>query len=171
MSFVDLMASDVWTDADITRRTEAMVRSRFTEAAELVINRKLQGAALGQYRLTPAEQAEVAAFNATVFDARQAGEAARADMALLREVLAAEPAYLRLRRQTVAPALDEEGAVINQEALDADAAERAEAQAAMDSVSTPGLELLALRNPEPEPAAETTLEAEPMVEDGEEVAS
>lgn len=171
MSFINLMASDVWTEADITRRTEAMVRSRFTEAAELIINRKVQGAALGQYQLSLDEQAEVAAFNKAVFEARQAGDAARADMALLREVLAAEPAYLRLRRQTVAPALDEEGAVINQEALDADAAERAEAQAAMDSVSMPGLELLALRNPEPEPAAETPLEAEPMVEDGEEVAS
>lgn len=171
MSFINLMASDVWSDADITRRTEAMVRSRFTEAAELIINRKVQGAALGQYQLSLDEQAEVAAFNEAVFEARQAGEAARADMALLREVLAAEPAYLRLRRQTVAPALDEEGAVINQEALDADVAERAEAQAAMDSVSMPGLELLALRNSEPEPAAETTLEVEPMVEDGEEVAS
>ena len=171
MSFIDLMASDVWTDADITRRTEAMVRSQFTETAELIINRKVQGAALGQYQLSLDEQAEVAAFNAVVFEARQAGEAARADMALLREVLAAEPAYLRLRRQTVAPVLDEEGAVINQEALDVDAAERAEAQAAMDSVSMPCLELLALRNPEPEPAAETTLEVEPMVEEGEEVAS
>lgn len=171
MSFIDLMASDVWTDADITRRTEAMVRSRFTEAAELIINRKVQGAALGQYRLTPAEQAEVTAFNAVVFEARQAGEAARADMALLREVLAAEPAYRRLKQPAVAPELDEEGAAINQEALDADAAERAKAQAAMNSVSMPGLELLALRNPEPEP--ETTLEpeSETGAAEGEEVAS
>lgn len=152
MSFINLMASDVWTDADITRRTEAMVRSRFTEAAELIINRKLQGAALGQYQLSLEEQAEVAAFNEVVFAARQAGDAARADMVTLNEVLAVEPAFLRLRQPELEPELGEDGQVINQDALDQDAADRLAAQSLVEGVSVQVLDLLMQRNPpRPEP--------------------
>lgn len=160
MSFINLMASDVWTDADITRRTEAMVRSRFTEAAELIINRKLQGAALGQYQLSLEEQAEVAAFNEVVFEARQAGDAARADMAVLNEVLTVEPAFLRLRQPELEPELGEDGQVINQDALDQDAADRLAAQSLVEGSSVQVLDLLMQRNPpqpEPEVIEETGL--------------
>ena len=149
MSFINLMASDVWTEADIIRRTEAMVRSKFTEAAELIINRKLQGAALGQYQLSLEEQAEVAAFNETVFAARQAGDAARADMAVLNEVLTVEPAFLRLRQPELEPELGEDGQVINQDALDQDAADRMAAQSLVEGASVQVLDLLIQRNPLP----------------------
>lgn len=152
MSFINLMASDVWSDADITRRTEAMVRSRFPESAELIINRKLQGAALGQYQLSLEEQAEVDAFNEVVFAARQAGDAARADMAVLNEVLTVEPAFLRLRQPELEPELGEGGQVINQDALDQDAADRMAAQALVEGASVQVLDLLMQRNPpQPEP--------------------
>ena len=160
MSFINLMASDVWTDADITRRTEAMVRSRFTEAAELIINRKLQGAALGQYQLSLDEQAEVAAFNEAVFEARRAGEAARADMAVLNEVLTVEPAFLRLRQPELEPEFGEDGQVLNRDALDQDAADRMAAQALVDGASVQALDLLIRRNPPP-PEPEVIEETEP----------
>lgn len=160
MSFINLMASDVWTDADITRRTEAMVRQYFSADAEMIINRKLQGAALGQYALSAEEMAEVARFNEVVFEARAAGDAARADMAVLNEVLTVEPAFLRLRQPELEPELGEDGQVINQDALDQDAADRMAAQSLVEGSSVQVLDLLMQRNPpppEPEVIEETGL--------------
>ena len=161
-SFVNLMASDVWSEADISRRTEAMVRQHFSADAETIINRKLQGVAMGQYHLSSSEKDEIARFRRVVFEAKQAGDQARADMALLHEVLDAEPTYLRLRQPVVEPEVDEAGAVVNQVALDQDAAEREAAERMMETVSMPALELLVLRNPEsePEPEPEPTAEGE-----------
>lgn len=150
MSFVDLMASDVWSEADIARRTEAMVRSEFSADAELILNRKLQGVVLGQYKLSAVEQVEVARFERVLFEAKLAGEEARADMALLRNVLAIEPAFLRLRRPAVEPVLNEQGQIQNQAELDQDATERADAQALVDAASEDVMKLVMLRNPEPE---------------------
>ena len=160
MSFIDLMASDVWSEADIIRRTEAMVRQYFSADAEMIINRKLQGAALGQYALSAEELAEIARFNEVVFSARQAGEAARADMAVLNEVLAVEPAFLRLRQPELKPELGEDERVINQDALDQDAADRMAAQALVDGASVQVLDLLMQRNPPP-PEPEVIEETEP----------
>lgn len=92
-SFVNLMADDVWSDADITRRTEAMIRAEFSSEAEAILNRKVTGAMLGQYQMSPAEQAELGRYAIVSEQARQAGIAARADMALLRQALAVEAAW------------------------------------------------------------------------------
>jgi hypothetical protein len=94
MSFVDVMANDVWTAADIVRRTEAMVRSQFSAEDEQILNRKVTGQMLGQYTLTPDEQAELGAFAAATEAARLQGVAARADMALLAQALAVEAGTL-----------------------------------------------------------------------------
>ena len=160
MSFIDLMASDVWSEADIIRRTEAMVRQYFSADAEKIINRKLQGAALGQYALSAEEMAEVARFNEVVFEARAAGDAARADMAVLNEVLTVEPAFLRLRQPELEPEFGEDGQVLNQDALDQDTADRMAAQALVDVASVQVLDLLIRRNPPP-PEPEVVEETEP----------
>lgn len=92
MSFIDMMADDVWSDADITNRTEAMVRAQVSTMEELVLNRKLQGAALGQYTLTAEDQAQMALLAQAGYAAQQEGIAARADMALLHKVFEVEEA-------------------------------------------------------------------------------
>lgn len=89
MSFINLMADDVWSEADIVNRTEAMVRSKFSAQEEVILNRKVLGASMN-FTLSPADQAEVGEFQATVLAAQFAGQEARADMALLNAVLAFE---------------------------------------------------------------------------------
>ena len=133
MSFIDMMANDVWSDADITNRTEAMVRAVVPVAEELVLNRKIQGAALGQYTLTAGDQAQMALLAQAGFTAQQEGIAARHDMLVLTEVFEVEKAEQRLSLPAVEPILDEEGNVTNQAEIDADAAERAAAQERIDA--------------------------------------
>lgn len=162
-SFIDLMANDRWSDADITNRTEAMLRSQFSAQAEAILNRKVSGAILGQYELTAEELAEMAAFAAASLAARQEGAAARADMALLEQVFALEAAQARLARQMVAPVLDdsEEPQITNQDTVDQDGAERAAAQAVVDAASVDAKNLALRRAPAPEPTPEPTQEPQP----------
>lgn len=115
MSFIDMMANDVWSDADITNRTEAMVRAVVPVAEELVLNRKIQGAALGQYTLTPEDEAQMALLAQAGYAAQQEGIAARADMALLLRVLAVEAAIQVLAD----PEASEEDIAFAQERVDA----------------------------------------------------
>lgn len=152
MSFIDLMASTVWTEADIVRRTEEIIHGAFSVEAELILNRKVTGAAIGVYQPTPDEQAELGRYAAICEAARQEGNAARADMALLTKVLEVEAAHRVLLLPEVEPVLDENGAVTNQAEYDAYEAQR---QAAVDVVNAADEEtmaLVALRNPpEPDP--------------------
>jgi len=140
MSFINLMANDIWPDADITRRTEAMVRTEFSLEAETILNRKVAGISLGQYTPTDADLDEMARFKVVVDDAQAAGVAARADMALLLDTMAYETAMKRLA-QPLPPedATDEEKAQ--------DAAERAAAQSVVDAASQQVIDLYELRNP------------------------
>lgn len=87
MSFVNLMGNDRWTDADITNRTESMVRSEFSLQAEGIINRKVSGAGLGVYTLTLEDQVEIGRFAQVTQAAAMEGVAARVDMALLNAVI------------------------------------------------------------------------------------
>lgn len=151
MSFIDLMASDVWTEADIVRRTEAMVRAEFSAERETILNRKVSGAIIGSYEMTEQDQAEVALFQQVTLAAKDAGDAARADMALLAQVFEVESAARRLALPEVQPELDEAGYGTNQEAIDQDAAERAQAQAVIDGASPEARALYDLRNPPPPP--------------------
>ena len=158
MSFVDLMANDDWSEADIANRTEAMLRSQFSVTDEQVLNRKVTGNMLGIYVLDDDDKAQVAAFAAATLAARDAGVQARADMALLRETWGLEAAMRRLAQPPVEPELDDKGQVSNQAALDADAAERAQAQAAWDAGSADAQALYERRNPPPPPEPELELE-------------
>ena len=140
------MASHVWSEADIVNRTEAMVRSVFNAQAEDILSRKATGALLGQYALTPDEQAELARFAACTNAARAAGIAARADMALLAQVLPIEAAARRLVLPVVEPIIEgDPPTIVNQAAVDADAAEREAAMAIVDAASEEALELFSLR--------------------------
>lgn len=140
-SFINLLANDIWSDADITRRTEAMVRTEFSAEAETILNRKVAGISLSQYTPTPEDLAEMARFKAVVDAAQAAGVAARADMVLLSQTLVYEAAKKRLAKTTlqdawdrlqlpeVEPIVDQEtGEVLNQAEVDQDKAERATAQ-------------------------------------------
>jgi hypothetical protein len=133
-SFIDLMANDIWSDQDVTTRTEAMVRSVMPLQDELVLNRKVQGAALGQYELTAQDQADMARLAQAGFEAQQMGIAARADMALLLQVLEVEAAIKRLDQP-------------EDEAYEADQAERAEAMAVVSGASEEVLRWVEQRRP------------------------
>ena len=129
MSFVDLMANDVWSEADIIRRTEAMIRSEFPAEVETILNRKIVASGMGQYELTQAEMIEVGRYKAVAEAAQIEGAAARADMALLAQVLAYEAALRALAN----PELPED--------------QRAEAQAVVDAAEPGVVDLYELRNP------------------------
>ena len=154
MSFINLLANDVWLDADITRRTEAMVRQHFTSTQETVLNRKITGASLGQYVLTDEDKVELAKFQSVLAEAQKAGEEARADMKLLHEVFQVEPCVLRLRMPLVE--LPEEPTQEETDAYNQDQVERQKAEAVVASSDKRVLDLVELRNPlpEPEPAGE-----------------
>ena len=159
MSFIDMMANDVWSEADILRRTEAMIRSEFSPEFEAAINRKATGAALGAYVLTEADAAEMNRYAAVSAAAKTAGDEARADMALLVEVFSVEAAERRSAQTPTEPVLNEEGAVANQEAIDQDAAERAAAQAIVDAASSEVMGWVDLRRP---PAPEPEVMTDPV---------
>jgi len=149
MSFVNLLANDVWTDADITRRTEAMVHSVTPVSEEVILTRKVMAAGMGQWTLTDAEQAELATYAQACNAAHQAGLEARADMALLQSVLDYEAALLRIEWPDI-DEVDSEGVVVNQDAIDADIAERETAVSIINAASPATLDLYDLRHPAPE---------------------
>lgn len=147
MSFIDLMSSNVFTDSEITRRTELMIRTYFTEEEELILNRKLSAKMTGVYTPTPEEEAEFARFGMVAMQAQQEGIAARADNNLLIEILHVEPSFLRLRQPLVEPVY-EDGEIINQEEIDFDLEQRAEAQSVVDSASPEAMQWVETRNTE-----------------------
>jgi hypothetical protein len=106
-SFINMMASDRWSDDDILNRTEAMITAEFTPAQVAVLNRIATAAAIGQYTLTAEEQGEIARYNTVCLEARAAGDAARADMRLLDQVLdyeAAQRVVVRASEEVLAVA-------------------------------------------------------------------
>lgn len=185
MSFVDLMANDFWSEADIVRRTEALIRSEFSQEAETILNRKVLGMTLGTYQASEAEQAELARYSAVAQSAQAEGMAARSDMDLLSQVFLLEAAQRRLNQPLVVlgeepepvdpdlepvepdPELPEAPALPwvpgpTQADVDADLQERADAEQVLASASPEALALFTLRNP---PAPEPLVEEEPPVEE------
>ena len=90
MSFINLMADDVWTDADITNRARATIASAVSEARQNELRTIMLGHVAGLRTATPAELAEIMQVKALTEQAAAAAAQARADMALLSQVLAAE---------------------------------------------------------------------------------
>lgn len=152
MSFIDMMASDVWSSADIDNKVQALIRSRYSAQDELKASRLARTP-----NPTEADAAFVVCVDSWIAECVTEGRAARVDMALLAQVLNMEVAKRRLDMPELEPVLDEEGAVLNQDALDADTAERAAAQAELDAASPEAKELFDLRNPPP-PIEEPTVD-------------
>ena len=144
MSFIEMMASDVWSSADIDNKVQALIRSRYSAQDELKASRLAR---------TPnpseTEAAFVVSVDSWIAECVAEGRAARADMNLLAQVLELEVHKRRLVMPLVEPVLDEEETITNQDALDVDAAERAAAQALLDAASPEAKELFDLRNPQP----------------------
>lgn len=90
--FIDMMANDRWSEADIVNRTEAMIASEFPPNEVAIINRIVTAAAAGIYELTPEEIEKVDHYNLVCLQAREAGDASRLDMVLLSQVLDYEEA-------------------------------------------------------------------------------
>lgn len=87
MRFINLLANDVWSETDIVNRTEAMVRSTFSEQEETILSRKLFGFMMG-LSVPTADEAELLTRSERVLrEAQAAGLEARADMLLLQRVL------------------------------------------------------------------------------------
>lgn len=131
MSFVDLFSNDIWSDADITRRTESMIRSEFSLDAETILNRKVIGISLGTYTPTEQDQADMARYNAVAVAAQIEGVAARNDMALLLQVFFLEEAQRRLDISSLSDCIDrlalpEVKPVINEETSEVENAKEVE---------------------------------------------
>ena len=86
-SFINLMADDIWSEKDITNRTEAMVRSVISADDEVILNRKITGVILSQWVMSEEDLALQSRFAAVLALAHQTGIEARADMALLQKAL------------------------------------------------------------------------------------
>lgn len=146
MSFINLLSNDIWTEADITKRTEAIVHSEFSLEEENILHRKVTGSITGLYQLTGEEQRDLQRYTEICELAKQEGIVARKDMALLLKVFDLESAD-RILKRIVEPMLDEEGNVINQEEIDLDAQEKVIAQETMNNAASEEMDLFNLRNP------------------------
>lgn len=168
MSIVNLMASDIWSEADIVGRTEAVIESVYPRDAVVILNRKVTAAMIGKYTMTAAEDQDVLDYAALCESAAIAGDEARSDMALLNRVLAYEQAVRRLTLSEVTePATvtvtDEDGVASEQAnpAIAVDEDERAIAQLFIDEVGIAVTDLFDLRNPAPVIVEEDTNEEQP----------
>jgi hypothetical protein len=130
MSFINLLANDIWTEADMVRRTESMIRSEFSVEDEAILNRKAIGLALNTYQASEEELYQMQRYTAVAENARVELAAAMADMALLKKVFRLEDAKKTqalmpldeaitfLQTERPEEILDEEGNVTNQAEID-----------------------------------------------------
>ena len=149
MSFINMMANDVWSQADILRKTESMIRTYYSEEQENILNRKMTGVITGNYQLNAKEAAEIQDFSVKILESRQANIEATRDMILLLQVLEVEKSFLRLRLPMLEEVIEEE-IVINQEEIDIDLQERNAAEEVVATASEEVMKWVLLRNPEPE---------------------
>lgn len=87
MSFIDLMGNDRWTETDIKTRLHSLIRSQISEQVEDEIKRASIGVALKQYAFTQEEYAKVIQFKKLTEEVDAIGRQARADWALLSQVM------------------------------------------------------------------------------------
>jgi len=150
-SFINLMANDVWSEADIKRRLHAEIRSVISEDMENEVSRAIQGRMLGMHTLTLQEQAAIGLFKATTDRVAALGIAARADAVLLSNVLALEAAQARLQLSPVAVVYEDDlTTIVNQSEVDVDTAERSTAQGLVAAAAVAVVDLYTLRNPTPD---------------------
>lgn len=162
MNLINLLGNTVWTDREITEHTEALVHQVTPVMEEMVLNRKLTAAAMGQWVMTEQEQAELAAYSQACLAAHQVGIEMRRDNWALINVLKYEAARDRLDQ----PVCDEDPmiTVTNEDGstsevlnpvVQQDETERAYAQDVCENVTEDTFELYDLRHPpEPDPLPE-----------------
>lgn len=92
MSFINLLENTIWSDNDITNRTESMVHSRFSISEETILNRKVTGAQLGYWELSQEEQAQLIEYSNICNIAHSEGISARYDNNLLKKIIEYENA-------------------------------------------------------------------------------
>ena len=113
MSFVNLMGSDLWTEADIASKVQAMIQSRYNEQDELKaarLSRKVDS--------TESELAYVWEVDSWIADCVEQGRQARIDTAVLAQVLDVEKAQGRLAQYRLAegkPAVTEEKPIVGED--------------------------------------------------------
>jgi hypothetical protein len=156
MSIVNLLKNDIWSEADIINAGRAAIYSQISFDRQQELQTIMLGHIAGMRTATMEELAEIAQVQAVTEAQASANALARADMALLNDVLAYEAALDRL---TCAPitepatvtVFDAHGgsSVIANPAIAHDAQERAEAQALIDASTQGTLDLYALRHPVP----------------------
>lgn len=113
MSFINMLANDVWSDSDISRKVQALIRSKFSQEDELKAARLAR-----QENKTDAENTFIVSVDSTIATALADGKAAREDMALLNKALLVEECKRILAIPEVEPILDEEGNITNQTVID-----------------------------------------------------
>lgn len=140
MSFINMLANDVWSDSDISRKVQALIRSKFSQEDELKAARLAR-----QENKTDAENTFIVSVDSTIASALAEGKAAREDMALLTQVLNVEECKRILSLPEVEPILDEQGVVTNQAVIDVFKIVAENCQATIDAASQEVKDLLTLR--------------------------
>jgi hypothetical protein len=87
MSFIDLMGNDRWTETDIKTRLHSLIRSQISEQVEDEIKRASIGVALGQHTFSQEEYVKLLQFKKLTEEVDAIGHQARADWALLSQVM------------------------------------------------------------------------------------
>ena len=151
MSIVNLLKNDIWSEADIINAGRAAIYSQISFDRQQELQTIMLGHIAGMRTATMEELAEIAQVQAVTEAQASANAAARADMALLNDVLAYEAALERLTCAPITePATIMEGEIeVPNPWIAHDAQERAEAQALIDASTQETLDLYALRHPAP----------------------
>jgi len=87
MSIIDLTKNDIWSEADIVAHGRAVINSQVSEARQNELRTIMLGHIAQMRTATPDELAEIALVQAITEQQVIDNAAARADMALLNEVL------------------------------------------------------------------------------------
>lgn len=143
MSFVDLMANDVWINTDIENKVQSLIRYKISAEDELKaarLSRKLN--------ITQDEIDFINSVDQVISTAINEGRQARYDMALLLKVFDIEAIDRRLNKCEVEPEYDENGNLTNKELIDRDIQEREDSQNIIDNMPPEVKELYNQRNPQ-----------------------
>lgn len=158
MSFIDLMSHTIFTESDILKRTESMIRTYYSREQENILNRKMTGVMTGTYTLSESESMEIQDFSIKIMQARQVNIKATADNELLKKIIEVEKSYLR----SISPVIEEileEDVVTNSVEIAIDLEERSLAQSVVDNASGDVMDWVHLRNP----VVEVEVEIDPEV--------
>lgn len=146
MSFVNLLANDIWSEADIVKKCEDIVHAEFPLIEENILHRKVTAATIGSYSLTPEETQQLGEYKSVCERAKQEGIQARLDMTLLYQIMEYENAFYRLQQPIVEPIVEDD-VTINQEEVDVDSEERDAAQIILGNGSEEVIYWFEQRNP------------------------